>query len=141
MLSRREHTRRELYDKLFRRGFDGDVIEGVIAALEESQLQSDYRFAELYAEQRAAKGYGAQRIRAELRDRGVSGEVCDEAMAVLETDWVANAARMIARKFGAETALSGQELLKCKRYLHGRGFSSGQIRAALSAHAGAHEDL
>ena len=109
-------------------------------ALEESNLQSDFRFAELYAEQRAAKGYGAHRIRAELRDRGVSAEVSDEAMSALDVDWVASAARVIARKFGAEEPLGGQELLKCKRFLHGRGFTQEQIRSAISADVHSQEE-
>lgn len=139
-MSRREHTRRELFDKLFRRGFDADVIENVIVALEDSNLQSDSRFAELYAEQRAGKGYGAHRIRAELRDRGVSAEDSDSAMSTLEVNWVDSAARLIERKFGAEEPLAGQELLKCKRYLHGRGFTQEQIRTAVAECGSAQED-
>jgi regulatory protein len=133
LLSRREHTQRELLEKMQRRGFESVICMLVIEQLAEVNLQSDERFAELFAEQRVAKGFGEYKVKADLRDRGVGSALVEQAMACLSVDWVANAQRVAYRKFkDLGTDFTSKEHLKCRRFLLSRGFSAMQINAALS---------
>lgn len=133
-LARREHSRRELAHKLGAKGFPDQTIASVLDALAQQNLQSDQRYAEQYVRLRAEKGYGPERIRAELRERGI-----DEADAGCgfaenrEIDWFGNALRVRIRKFGAELPATPKDKAKQQRFLQYRGFGWDEIREALSA--------
>ena len=72
LLSRRDHFRRELSDKLCHRDFPADQIEAAIARCEDLGLVNDERVAERFVEVRAAtRGWGPNRLAAELQKRGV----------------------------------------------------------------------
>ncbi len=132
LLARREHTGRELYEKLSKRGFDPDAIDAVIIELAAANLQSDSRFAESFIQQRIRKGFGEYKIRAGLRDRGVDSSITEDSIAGLSVDWVEIAEKLIRKKFTDKTLKPGsKELLKCRRYLQSRGFSAEQIEAAI----------
>jgi regulatory protein len=122
-----------LFQKLTDRGFVPDVVEGVIDTLAQENLQSDERFAELFVEQRINKGFGKHKIKAELRDRGLESELARDIMTRVEVDWVAQAVSVIGRKFGEfDDSFNKKKAMKCKRYLHSRGFNQGHIDQALA---------
>ncbi len=133
MLSRREHTRRELVDKLGQRGFDLKMVHKTVDDLAEQNLQCDARFANLFTEQRINKGFGPMKIRAQLFDRGVSTEIAEQALMDAEVDWIDCAVRVAQKKFkNLDTKKADLSLLnKCRRYLYSRGFSQDQIREVL----------
>ena len=56
LLARREHSQKELLDKLAQRGFLREEVEPVIATLAEQNWQNDARYAECYVRQRIASG-------------------------------------------------------------------------------------
>ena len=135
LLARREHSVRELRNKLKRRFSDEaiesvavDVIDEQICRLTGENLQSDSRFAESYARQRADKGYGPVRLREELRERGVSESDVDVALEELEMDWGALAARVIERKFGTDAPADIKERARRVRFMQYRGFSADHYR-------------
>jgi regulatory protein len=73
LLSRRDHFWRELSDKLRRKDFPADEIEAAIARCQDLGLVDDERVGERFVEVRAAtRGWGPNRLAAELRKRGVS---------------------------------------------------------------------
>ena len=94
-------------------------------------MQSDARYAEQYVAQRAARGYGPARIRAELRERGVTDADIDEALDGAAEDWAAIARDTRRRRFGAAGPADFRERARQGRFLQYRGFTSEQIRAAL----------
>jgi len=69
LLARREHSRTELWYKLYRRAEDDSQLVRVLDQLESAGWLDDRRFAEVYARQRREAGYGPVRIRAELEQR------------------------------------------------------------------------
>ena len=73
LLSRREHSRKELYLKLTKRFESKEDINFNLDRLEEKNLLSDSRFAEEYVQARRKKGFGPIKISAELEKRGVNG--------------------------------------------------------------------
>ena len=71
LLARREHSRRELRQKLDRGGYEGDEATDAIERLGAQHYQDDERFAELLIRSRSAQGYGPLRLRAELKSHGL----------------------------------------------------------------------
>ena len=94
LLARREHSARELVQKLRSRGGTAEVIETVLQRLVDGRLQSDERYTEVYLRQRSSKGYGPQRIVSELRERGVADSLISARLRKAEeegeVDWFIN---------------------------------------------------
>ncbi|MCQ8127811.1 regulatory protein RecX [Methylomonas rivi] len=127
LLARREHSRKELLDKLALRGFQRDEVELVIADMAEQNWQNDERYAECYVRQRIAGGYGPVRIRYELQQRGIEHADLD-ALAEQQGDWQNLLMDVYCNKYGEETALTQNEWLKRSRFLQQRGFSGEMIK-------------
>jgi len=124
LLARREHSYRELTRKLSVRFDAVEMIRIQIDRLRDEQLQSDARFAESYLYSRAQRLYGPQRIRAELRERGVSDELVVAAFGATDIDWSANRAKLMLSKFGDKAPVDFKEKAKRLRFLQYRGFST-----------------
>ncbi|NND53783.1 MAG: regulatory protein RecX [Gammaproteobacteria bacterium] len=131
-LARREHSLRELRDKLAAREFEPEIIDATVAQLASEGLVSDERFAESFVAARMRKGQGPVRIRAELKKRGVSAELVQLQVDEAGHDWFALASDVRARKFGAGVPADFPGKAKQMRFLEYRGFDSEQIRAALN---------
>jgi regulatory protein len=131
LLSRREHSRRELKQKLKKRFEDEDLIEAQLDRLAEENLQSDARFAESFLRQRCSRGHGPIRIRQEMRHKGIPGEGIEAAMAAEDCDWYALAEQVMLRKFGGEPAQDIKEKARRSRFMQYRGFSADHFRHLL----------
>ena len=130
LLSRREHSRLELQQKLSRR-FPGcsEQIAGEIDRLGHENLQSDARLAEAFIRARAGKGRGPVRIRKELIDKGVAGETISLALAESGMDWRELARAAAGKKFGAAFGAFRdlREKARVARFLQQRGFDQEHI--------------
>ena len=81
-LSYKERTETELRDWLAEREVDEGEIEEVIALLAEAGALDDRSFAHRYAEdKRQLAGWGPDRIRGALEERGVAAEHIESALA------------------------------------------------------------
>lgn len=130
LLARREHSQRELCEKLQRR-FEPEVVQSVIAVLISEGLQSDARFGEAYWRQRSGRGYGPLRIRQELRQRGLSDQLIAQSEAECDVNWYELLERTAQRKFGEAPATELKEKARRQRFLMYRGFSPDMIRDVL----------
>jgi regulatory protein len=124
LLARREHSVRELRNKLQRRFPDDEKVGEQLCRLVEERLQSDIRFAASYARQRISRGYGPVRLREELRERGVSEDDVTAAMEDMEIDWCAVAVEVMQKKFGALAPIDIQEKARRARFMQYRGFAT-----------------
>ncbi len=131
LLGRREHSRRELLQKLRSRGFAGDAMQRVIDDLAADGWQSDQRFAESYARQRMEKGYGPLRINNELRQRGIEAFDLDSVVEQVAESWDELLARLYARKYPAQERMSRSEWAKRSRFLLQRGFTGEAVKVLL----------
>jgi len=127
LLARREHSKRELLDKLIMRGFQRDEISEVVEVFSQRNWQNDQRYAECYVRERIAKGYGPVRIAYELQQRGVSG-VDVHGQAENQGGWLDLALEVYLGKFGDEKALTPNEWTKRSRFLQQRGFAGDTIK-------------
>lgn len=131
LLSRREHSRQELKQKLLRRFKDADLIDEQLDRLVTENLQSDARYAESFLRQRFNRGHGPLRIRQEMRQKGISDAGIQAVMESGNYDWYANAEKVLHRKFGAERAEDINEKARRSRFMQYRGFSPGHFRDIL----------
>lgn len=131
LLARREHLRRELSLKLAKRFGDVSVIEIVLDELEAENLLSDARFAEAYIRQRSGRGYGPDRIRQELRQKGVESDLLEESMSAADVDWAEVASEVRLKKFGAAAPEDFKEKARQLRFLNYRGFGGDFASAAV----------
>lgn len=122
LLARREHSCRELYDKLGRRAQDPSLVRGVVAQLTEEGLQSDARFAESFLRSRMARGFGPHRIRLELAQRGVDRSLVEQVLSADDLDWRALMLEVAQRRFGTEPPGEAKERYAQLRWLQARGF-------------------
>ena len=132
-LSRREHATQELFQKLLAKGeYEADEISEALARLSDQGLLSDERFTEAFINQRINKGHGPLKIRAELRQKGVSdamiGAFLDERNAL----WQESALAVRVNKYGSERPSDLKETARQTRFLQSRGFSTEQTRYAMT---------
>ncbi len=83
LLSQRPHSRRELREKLERKGVEPDAAEEAVAWLDDKGYPNDREYASAVARYYTRKGYGSRRISAELSKRGISQEIREEALQEL----------------------------------------------------------
>lgn len=128
LLSLREHSRKELQQKLLLRHYALSDILQVLNELSEKELQSDARFVESYIHSRSSKGYGPERIRMELQHRGVDDSVIEIAFHEEKVDWQKLAEKVYQKKFGFTAPKNLQEKTKRQQFMRYRGFDSRHIK-------------
>jgi regulatory protein len=131
LLARREHSTRELRDKLLVRGFEQDEITPVLQTLSREGLLSDERFTESFIHWRMERGSGPLKIRAELRQRGVADEIIAACLDERDRVWLERAEAVRCKKFGAALPVEYKEKARQARFLQYRGFSAEQTRSVL----------
>lgn len=134
LLARREHSRRELKQKLERGGFARDESAVALERLGDQGYQDDDRFAASLFRSRAGQGYGPARIRAELRSQGVSDATIRELMENTEIDWHDLAASQLRRRYGGPSA-DPAERARRAQFLLRRGFAAATVRGLTHADA------
>ena len=131
LLARREHSIYELQSKLESRGYTAELVQQVLEQLVSERLLSDERFTESYVYYRGSRGRGPLRIRAELRERGVSDELISHHLEASELSWREQAEAARQKRFGKALPQEWNERSRQARFLQYRGFSSEQIRSLL----------
>jgi regulatory protein len=136
-LARRDHSEQELRRALARKGHDEGVIDRVVAKLRGERALDDRRFAEAFSRSRLShQGLGRQRIRQDLRRRGVAREAAEaglkEALADVPEDHVVDT--LARRYWSAHTRdLPPHRVRKLWAFLVRRGFPHGLVQARLRA--------
>lgn len=105
-------------------------------ALAREGLLSDERYIEAYHQSRVRRGWGPLRIRADLREHGISDALIDAYVDINADYWwdVIRAAR--TKRFGDAPPQRFEERAKQARYLQSRGFTAEQVRGALKSSHG-----
>jgi regulatory protein len=128
LLARREHSRLELRQKLFQRGYPPDPIDAVLDQLAAERLLDEGRYAELYACARADKGYGPLRVARELRERGVPDDLVAATLATLEDDWLPKLRELHRKRFKSFIPADAAGRMRQTRVLRQHGFTLDQIK-------------
>jgi regulatory protein len=132
LLTGREHSRKELLQKLAAKGFARERIDPILDELAEEGWQSDARYAESYARARILKGYGPVFIAYELRQKGIDLDNLPsfdlEALAEsVAGGWQALIEQVYSKKYGNAPVPNRNEWAKRSRFLQHRGFTHAMI--------------
>jgi len=98
MLTRREHSAKEVIDKLTGKGLPLDVVDEALQHMQDLGLQDDERFAEIFVRSRINRGQGPVRIALELKQRGISATLADQWLSQEESFWLAAAQELLLRR-------------------------------------------
>lgn len=129
LLTRREHSRKEIEQKLATKGFAAETVAPILDELAAKHWQNDTRYAENYARVRSQKGFGPVRIAYELQQKGIESAEIAQQMQSASQNWLDQIALACRNKYADPGALSPAERAKCIRFLLQRGFSSAMINA------------
>jgi len=154
MLAIREHTEKQIRQKLLSKGFSFEVLEPCIDYLVKENWLCEKRYCNLFIRSKAAKGQGKKRIIHELKKQAVDWLIIEQALVVEAIDWQKNCHDTLAKKIRlsfdspsdftqrdlcnqaqqGETlaSLPLKERLKLERFLRYRGFSDQQIRQSIN---------
>lgn len=124
LLARREHSYAEMLRKLKQRGATSEQAEIELDRLQDDGLLSDERFCEAYVHARSQRGYGPQRLREELRQRGVAASLIEQVLGDACWDWPARAQETFNKRFPEGKASDPKDRAKQLRFMQYRGFGS-----------------
>ena len=131
LVSRREHSRHELRQKLNKRFPETmPIIEEALDKLVLNNILDDERFVEMYLNARARKGFGPKKIEMELYSKKVDSMLIANAIEAYES-WTENAANELKKKFKGIKPTDYQSKMKQKQFLFNRGFSTQIIERIL----------
>ena len=131
LLTRRDHSKYELAQKLKQRDFENDVIEKVFLECERLNYLNDERTARVFIGQLLRKGYGAKRIEHELNRKGLMGKrIAGILVEILsEAGERENAERVLIKNIKRFDREIDRQKRKDKiyRFLYSRGLSNQVI--------------
>lgn len=129
LLSRRAWTQSELTRRLIRRGAPPEVAATVVDDMVSRGYVDDAAFARNFVETRAGRGYGAVRLAADLRARGVSPALVTAALGALDAEAQLERARAVARRRlpALRRAVPERVAGRLRDYLLRRGFAGGVV--------------
>ncbi len=130
LASGRMMSRKELADKLNRKGIAPDTAEEAVEWLTSLGAVDDAAYAGVIARHYAVSGYGSGRVRQELQKRGVPRELWEDALSQLP-DSADAIDRFLHKKLNGRMP-DRAALKKLSDALLRRGFSWSDIRPALN---------
>lgn len=131
-LSRREHSRYELYKKISTHNFNKDLINQELDLLIRDGLLSDERFVEAFIHSRKKNGKGPLKISAELQQRGADQSLINKYIEEIEnSEWLDSAKQVVEKKLGNNQQLDYDNQLKMMKFLNNRGFTIDQVKLTI----------
>ncbi|WP_114417561.1 regulatory protein RecX [Marinospirillum perlucidum] len=149
LLARREHSRKELGDKLLTppnsptrhrlpsapaemsRAQQEAEVETLLDKLEANNLLSDQRFADNLTRQYLRKGKGLLALQQAYQQHQLATEITRPLLDWLAPLWEEQAWRVRSKRFGEAPPADAREAAKMQRFLASRGFTPEQIRQAV----------
>ncbi len=140
-LNRRERSEQELRAQLERKGVSAETAEACLSELTAQGYVDDGRYALMFVhDKRELEGWGSDRIRRGLAQRGIGRELIDAALTEHETQWAGGeseldrALALLARRFPTPPR-ERRERDRALGALIRKGFESELALDALTAYA------
>ncbi len=125
----RMHTKKELYDKLLKKGFEKSVADKAVKKLEEYHYVDDALFARQYVG--VYKKYSKKMLMCKLLEKGVSKDIIEEALVTREDEDELEACKKHAKAYIKGKDVSDKESVqKLFASLARRGYSFDIIKKA-----------
>ena len=131
IISRREHSEKEVTSKLLKKFNEPDLIAATLSRLKDNNLVNDERYAEMYTQIRKRKVFGPKRIKYELSSKGIDDSL---SSVIIEDEggWQEAAKNAFNKKFKKGIALEYKDKAKQKIFLQNRGFTFQEIDSVFS---------
>ncbi len=128
-LATRMHTKKELFDKLVKKGYEKPVIEKAIEKLEDYHYIDDKLFAKQFALQNSA--YSKRMIENKLKQKGVAKDIVQETSELRDENEEYELCKKQAEKYAKSKDLSKENAVQ-KMYasLIRKGFSFDNVKKA-----------
>lgn len=127
LLARREHRIKELEIKLSAKKYSEHFITQVIFKLLENDLLSEERFTESYIRSRQNRGFGPQKIKIELRHKGIDDVLIERYLMETSMLWYEIAENEYNKKYREQPANDYNTWAKQAKFLQSRGFTNNHI--------------
>ena len=131
LLSRGSKTEKEARNKLYQKGFRKESIKMAIEFAKQYKYIEDRQYANAYV-QTNKQGKGTFRIKAELKQKGVSDEIIAEATEELQETEKESALAVGARYARGKDLNDRKVKEKLMRHLASRGFAYDVMREVLA---------
>lgn len=140
-LNRRERTVDEVRQRLEQKGISSATADAAVASLVQDGYLDDSRYALMFVhDKRELEGWGSERIRRALAQRGIDRASVDEALRQHEADWAAGeteldrAVALLRRRFPSPPR-ARRERDRALGVLIRKGFESDLAVDALATYA------
>ncbi len=130
-LARREHSVKELSNKLLGRTEQPQLVHELISSLIEDDYLSDDRFTEMLCRSRFNKGSGPLKLKHELNQHDIDVSLIETYLSLYDNKWIDRLVEIRTKKYGEEKPSDYKEWSRQARFLQQRGFSTEQVRIAL----------
>ena len=128
-LGRGMKTAKQMRDYLEKKGYDGAVVEHVVAKLKEYRYVDDDAYAKLYVERNAATK-GDRRLKQELIQKGIAVSRAEQYAATDDEQALTNATRL-AEKYMKNKPCTVKTLQNLQRYLLSRGYGYDTVNTVV----------
>ncbi len=143
LLGLRPRSAAELRERLRSAGFSADIIDSVVSGLAEAKLVDDEDFARSWvASRQFSGGTGRQKLRWELRRKGVSNEIIQRVVDQgIDEEMEVRHAMALAQSRLRGGASEPKARARLQRLLLSRGFEHATVDAVLRQMSEEEEDL
>ncbi len=129
LLSIRDHSEKELYDKLIK-DYDEHTSAAIVSKFCELGLLDDDEFARIYFEQLINKGKSLKEVRFKLLQKGISRERIDERISSSSVNEEERVRELIETKYSSKLSRENGKKTVYDSLVR-RGFSPSVIRSVL----------
>lgn len=127
-------TKKEIFDRLSE-DYSPEITQKVIDVLEKYNYINDMEYARLYiSDSIKLKGWGKQKIKFQLKQKGVPSNIIDLALDNSTEDYSEKAASLLLKKFKGADLNEYTTKQKAYNYLLQRGYSYEDISNALEVY-------
>jgi len=141
MLAIREHSKKQIHDKLTLKGFSLPAIKSTLCYLVDENWLCEERFCEAFIRSKSNKGQGLLRIEAELRQQNICQSLIDKALSEELIDWQKICEQTLLKKIRVlgwarlgSVRQDFKERVKLEKFLNYRGFFPNEIKIAIDRH-------
>jgi regulatory protein len=134
LLARRAHSEQELAEKLLAKGFTAAAVARTTERLLAQGYLNDAQLAADQAERLHKQGFGCERIRAKLFQKGLAPDTIDNALTTEgSSDELGKARRFLASRFSPDALKQPKVAARACRLLVSRGYSQDVVEQLLGS--------
>lgn len=119
MLGKKDYSKNQIKNKLYKKGFNDDIIDEILRFLQDKKYLDDRRYAKNYIREKFhTKGLGRLKIFQDLIESGINEELINQEISVI--DDIAEKTKIIEYLNNRNTEISNQKVFN---YFYRKGFS------------------